>query len=92
MAAKQTVNVTLLAKAAEVLQAHKTSVEVSATTPRAIIGELAKSNSLLADQLVRGDGTPRSSTRILINGETSAIARREAASRCGRSNLDEHAL
>lgn len=62
------VEVNLFAKAAELAAAHKVTLEVKETTPRAILQEIAKGNPLLKDQIVRGDGSPRSSTRILING------------------------
>jgi len=39
------------------------------TTLGEMVKRLADENPLLRDQIVRGDGTPRSSTRILINGE-----------------------
>jgi hypothetical protein len=39
------------------------------TTPRNLIAQIAKENPLLRDQIIRGDGSPRSSTRILLNGK-----------------------
>ena len=60
--------VTLLAKAAELAGAHQVSVDIEGTTPRDVLLALAQSNALLHDQILRGDGTPRSSTRILVNG------------------------
>lgn len=42
--------------------------QVRETTPAEIIRFVAEQNPLLRDQIIRGDGTPRSSTRILING------------------------
>lgn len=68
-ATKSEVRVRLLAKAAELAAAHETLVEVKEKTARAIINEIAKANPLLGDQIVRGDGTPRSSTKILIDGK-----------------------
>lgn len=38
-------------------------------TLRNLIRKIADENPLLKDQIVRGDGTPRSSTRILLNGK-----------------------
>lgn len=37
-------------------------------TPLEIIHHVANQNPLLKDQLIREDGTPRSSTKILLNG------------------------
>ena len=42
---------------------------VGGTSPRDIIAKIAEENPLLRDQMVRADGTPRSSTRILFNGK-----------------------
>lgn len=42
--------------------------EMKETTPRQLIAHIAKQNPLLRDQIVRRDGTPRSSTRILLDG------------------------
>jgi molybdopterin converting factor small subunit len=64
----QKVEVQLLAKAAELAATHKVTLEVKESTPKAILQELAKGNPLLKDQIVRADGLPRSSTRILVNG------------------------
>jgi|SRR5450755_8936 hypothetical protein len=63
----------------------ETKVQVSARTPRTIIQEIAKKNPLIADQLIRSDGTPRSSTKILIKGkppeslDARLVTREEAA-------------
>lgn len=43
--------------------------KAKSTTPRKLIQQIAHENPLLRDQLVRADGTPRSSTRILLNGK-----------------------
>ncbi len=65
------------------------SVRLSQTeniTPRTILKELAEQNPLIADQIIRFDGTPRSSTKILLNGNPPrnldsklALARRKNA-------------
>ena len=68
----QQVKVRLMGKAAELANAHEVAVTTTATTPKSVLSELAKGNPLLADSLIRGDGTPRSSTRVLINGKPPA--------------------
>lgn len=62
-----TIEVRLLAKAAELAGAHTVSIDVQGTTPRDILLELARTNTLLHDQIIREDGIPRSSTRVLVN-------------------------
>jgi hypothetical protein len=42
--------------------------DTESTTPRRILQQLASENPLLSDQILRKDGSPRSSTRILFNG------------------------
>jgi hypothetical protein len=42
---------------------------IGGTSPRDIIARVADENPLLRDQMVRADGSPRSSTRILLNGK-----------------------
>jgi hypothetical protein len=46
--------------------------DMTETTPRELISLIARQNPLLRDQIVRHDGTPRSSTRILFNGQPPA--------------------
>jgi len=72
--------VRLMGKAAEMLTPNSTRFDhvhdikvrlpenIRTTTPAEIIKLIADQNPLLRDQIVRGDGTPRSSTRILLNG------------------------
>lgn len=43
--------------------------EMKETTPQELISLVADQNPLLRDQLVRRDGTPRASTRILLDGK-----------------------
>ena len=43
--------------------------DVREITPRQLLAQVASENPLLRDQIVRKDGSPRSSTRILINGQ-----------------------
>lgn len=74
---KLEVTVRLMGKATELIKANdpcnkncrELKVQVNDVTPRSIINEIAKQNPLLRDQIVRRDGTPRSSTKILINGQ-----------------------
>jgi hypothetical protein len=44
----------------------------SETSPRKLIAQIAEENPLLRDQMIRQDGSPRSSTRILLNGKPPA--------------------
>lgn len=69
------VTVRLMGKAAELIQKDRfessqdLKVKVSEATPRNILTEIARQNPLMTDQMIRNDGTPRSSTKILINGK-----------------------
>lgn len=71
------VTVRLMGKAGELIKfsdserqiSRDLKVKVSEVTPRNIIAEIAKQNSLIAEQIIRDDGIPRSSTKILINGQ-----------------------
>lgn len=77
---KPTVRVRLMGKAAELVGAERLretgvadlEVAVSGTSPREILQEIARANPLIADQIIRGDGTPRSSTKVLVNGKPPA--------------------
>lgn len=72
------ITVRLMGKAAEVLARQGLSgaseltqeieISVKERTIRGVLQELARQNPLIADQIVREDGTPRSSTRILVGG------------------------
>lgn len=63
-----------LAKSCECVDARGAELKMKlpdegATSPRKLIAQIADENPLLRDQMVRGDGSPRSSTRILLNGK-----------------------
>lgn len=74
---KLEVTVRLMGKGSEILKSkdpcaepcHDIKVQVSEATPRNILQEIAKQNPLIADQIIRADGTPRSSTKILVGGK-----------------------
>jgi hypothetical protein len=63
-----TVQVKLLGKARELSSAASIGVSVQTATPRDIVNEIARGNPLLTDSLIRANGDPRASTKILING------------------------
>lgn len=63
------VEVQLFAKAMELAKTSNVTLMVAQRTPAEILKELASMNPLVADSIVRPDGTPRSSTKVLINGE-----------------------
>jgi hypothetical protein len=62
------VQVKLMGKVRELSSAATMEADVSTATPREIINEIAQANPLLADSLIRSNGDPRASTKILING------------------------
>ena len=72
------ITVKLMGKAAELLArqgacnpkefTHEIEVSVREPTVRGILQEIAAQNPLIADQIIREDGTPRSSTKILVGG------------------------
>lgn len=62
------ITVNLLAKAAELAETHTLKVEIPENTPIKILEAVADQNPLLKNQILREDGTPRSSTKVLING------------------------
>ena len=64
------IQVKLMGKARELSSAATMEADVSTATPREIINEIARANPLLTDSLVRGNGDPRASTKILINGRS----------------------
>lgn len=66
--ADKKVNVKLHGAAEALLASEQLDVTVARATPSEIIKAVAAANPLLKRQLVRGDGSPRQSTRILIDG------------------------
>ena len=75
------ITVRLMGKATEIIDQccdksaqsryHEVKVKIpqNRNSLREIVEDLAKSNPLIEDQIIRSDGTPRSSTKILINGK-----------------------
>jgi hypothetical protein len=66
--AQTTISVKLLGQLLELAAASTIQAKVRGQTPREIINEIAHANPLIAESIVREDGNPRLSTKILING------------------------
>jgi|HubBroStandDraft_2_1064218.scaffolds.fasta_scaffold136540_3 hypothetical protein len=62
------VAVTLRGEAEVLMEAEEVALRLPTPTPMAILKALAKKDPRLKDCLVRGNGNPRLSTKILING------------------------
>ena len=62
------VDVQLFAKAMELAKTGTMGIKIGERTPLAVIKALADANPLLSSAIIRDDGTPRSSTKILIDG------------------------
>jgi len=69
MAKKTTVTVQLRGAAEALLLTEAVEVSVTKLTPKEILKAVAAQNPLLERQIIRGDGSPRLSTKILVNGQ-----------------------
>lgn len=68
MTKRLTVDVKLRGAAEAILASEQIEVEVETLTPREIILAIARMNPALQRQIVRDDGNPRQSSKILIDG------------------------
>jgi len=66
------VKVRLFAKAAELAGSTDVELVLKEPTIKGMLSEIASSQPLLTDHIVRADGSPRSSTKILIDGHPPA--------------------